>query len=160
MPRRPQPTALKILRGNPGKRRLNPSEPQPPAGDIQPPAWLSEESLAKWNELVPVLMGVGVLTQTDAGPLARYCDCFSWWRRCREVIDRDGDTVVVRDDAGRVKWSQQRPEVGIVSKLAQQMSRLEAEFGLTPSARSTIHVAPQQPHDELEEFFKAHGERA
>jgi phage terminase small subunit len=74
------------------------------------------------------------------------------------VIDRDGDTVVVRDDAGRVKWSQQRPEVGIVSKLAQQMSRLEAEFGLSPSARSAIHVPVHQPpRDELEEFFAIHG---
>lgn len=157
MPRRPQPTALKVLRGNPGKRPLNASEPRPPAGDIQPPAWLSEESLSKWNELVPLLTAVGILTQADVGPLARYCDCWAWWRRCREVIDRDGDTVVVRDEAGRVKWSQQRPEVGIVSKLAQQMHRLEAEFGLTPSARSAIHAPPKQPHDELEAFFQAHG---
>ncbi len=158
MPRRPQPTSLKVLRGNPGKRRLNDAEPQPPADGVQPPAWLTGDSLAKWNELVPLLRSVGLLTQADVGPLARYVDCWAWWRRCREVIERDGDTVVVRDDAGRVKWAQQRPEVGIVSKLAQQMHRLEAEFGLTPAARSTIHVSPKQtPRDELDEFFAIHG---
>jgi P27 family predicted phage terminase small subunit len=158
MPRRPQPTSLKVLRGNPGKRRLNDAEPQPPADGIQPPAWLAGDALAKWSELVPILQSVGLLTRADVGPLSRYCDTWAWWRRCREVIDRDGDTVVVRDDAGRVKWGQQRPEVGIVSKLAQQMSRLEAEFGLSPSARSAIHCPVQQtPRDELEEFFAIHG---
>jgi len=157
MPKRPQPTALKILRGNPGKRRLNAAEPKPRADGIQPPAWLTGDALAKWSELFPILQAVGLLTRADVGPLARYCDTWAWWRRCRDVIDRDGDTVVVRDDAGNVKWSQQRPEVGIVSKLAQQMHRLEAEFGLTPAARSAIQVSTETPRDELEEFFAIHG---
>jgi P27 family predicted phage terminase small subunit len=157
MPRRPQPTALKILRGNPGKRPLNAAEPKPAADGVVPPAWLAQDALEKWHELSPILLAVGVLTRADVGPLARYCDTWAWWRRCRDVIDRDGDTVVVRDNAGNVKWSQQRPEVGIVSKLAQQMHRLESEFGLTPSARSAIHVSPEAPRDELEEFFAIHG---
>jgi P27 family predicted phage terminase small subunit len=157
MPKRPQPTALKILRGNPGKRRLNAAEPKPRADGIQPPAWLTGDALAKWSELFPILQAVGLITRADVGPLARYCDTWAWWRRCRDVIDRDGDTVVVRDDAGNVKWSQQRPEVGIVSKLAQQMHRLEAEFGLTPAARSAIQVSTETPRDELDEFFAIHG---
>lgn len=35
---------------------------------------------------------------------------------------------------------QQWPQVAIANKLAQQLSRLEAEFGMTPSARSRIQV--------------------
>ena len=37
--RKPKPTALKELEGNPGKRSLNPSEPKPPmlAGKKQKP---------------------------------------------------------------------------------------------------------------------------
>jgi len=157
MPRRPQPTQLKVLRGNPGKRPLNPMEPMPSVDGISPPDWLQGDGLAKWNELVPILQAVRVLTQADTGPLARYCDSWAWWRRCRETIQREGDTFVARDEAGNVKWSQQRPEVGICSKLAQQLHRLEVEFGLTPSARSNLHAPSPQPVDELDEFFSRHG---
>jgi P27 family predicted phage terminase small subunit len=158
MPRRPQPTALKILRGNPGKRRLNAAEPKPRADGIEPPAWLTGAALEKWNELLPILQQVGLLTRADVGSLARYCDAWAWWRRCREVIEREGDIVVVRDETGGIKWTQQRPEVGIVSKLSQQLHRLECEFGLTPAARSAISVVSNPvPRDELEEFFAAHG---
>jgi P27 family predicted phage terminase small subunit len=157
MPKRPQPTALKLLRGNPGKRPLNTAEPKPRADGIQAPAWLNADARAKWNELFAVLQSVGLLTQADAGPLARYCDTWAWWRRCRETIEREGDTLVIRDDSGNEKYRQQRPEVGIVNKLAQQMHRLECEFGLTPAARSTMHVLPETPRDELEQFFAIHG---
>lgn len=156
---RPQPSALRVLRGS--RRSSDVScEPAPPEGDIRPPLWLAGPALQKWNELLPLLQGVRVMTQADVGALARYCDSFAWWRRCRDTIEAQGDTITIRDANGAEKYHQQRPEVGIVNKLAQQLHRLEVEFGLTPSARRTIHVSPQQPRDELEEFFLAHGERA
>ena len=42
-----------------------------------------------------------------------------------------------------------------LNKLAQQLTRLEQEFGLTPSARTRIHVSPPQPTPvrDLSRFF-------
>jgi P27 family predicted phage terminase small subunit len=157
MPRRPQPTQLKVLRGNPGKRPLNRAEPVPSAEGIAPPDWLAGAALLKWEELLPLLRDVRVVTRVDIGALARYCDCWAWWRRCREVIDREGDTLVMLDDHGNEKYRQQRPEVGIVNKLAVQLSRLEAEFGLTPAARAGLQSAPHDQTDELADFFQTHG---
>jgi hypothetical protein len=37
-----EPTALKVLRDNPGKRQLNQYEPQPPEGDVIKPHHLSK----------------------------------------------------------------------------------------------------------------------
>ena len=42
--RKPKPTALKLLEGNPGKRPLNEHEPIPPTGKIRCPSWLEEEA--------------------------------------------------------------------------------------------------------------------
>ena len=42
--RKPKPTAVKVLEGNPGKRQLNPFEPQPGKRAPQCPEWLNEEA--------------------------------------------------------------------------------------------------------------------
>jgi P27 family predicted phage terminase small subunit len=157
MPRRPQPTRLKILKNNPGKRPLNRAEPSPPTDGIEPPAWLTGVALDKWNELLPLLQEVRLMTRADIGTLARYVDTWAWWRRCREVIEREGDTLVMRDDQGNEKYRQQRPEVGIVNRLAQQLCRLENEFGLSPASRAGLQAVPQEAPDELTEFLKTHG---
>ena len=41
--RKPKPTALKVLEGNPGKRPLNDHEPIPPKGELKCPSWLLPE---------------------------------------------------------------------------------------------------------------------
>ena len=42
--RKPKPTALKVLEGNPGKRPLNDREPVPPKATLKCPAWLLPEA--------------------------------------------------------------------------------------------------------------------
>ena len=57
--RRPQPTRLKVLRGNPGQRRLNTREPKIQPGVPNPPDWLGDEAFEKWNEVAAGLAGNG-----------------------------------------------------------------------------------------------------
>ena len=47
---------------------------------------------------------------------------------------------LLEDDKGNIRCFQQWPKVGIANKLAQQLTRLELEFGLTPSARTRVQV--------------------
>ena len=42
--RKPTPTAIKMLEGNPGKRQLNMNEPVPRAKAPRCPTWLEEEA--------------------------------------------------------------------------------------------------------------------
>ena len=44
--RKPVPTRLKVIRGNPGKRALNKNEPQPAGELADPPDWMSESQKA------------------------------------------------------------------------------------------------------------------
>lgn len=139
---RPAPIAIKRIRGNPGKRRIDDS-PQPETdGHLpEPPGWLDEAAHAKWDELIPLLSRMGVLARIDGDALARYCDTWSWWRRTRNFLAQSNDTFVIKDDDGKIKYIQQLPQVAIAHKLAAQLGRLAAELGMTPSSRSGIHLA-------------------
>ena len=136
----PTPTSLKILRGNPGKRRLNKAEPQPPTDGIVMPPHLGPVAAERWRELLPMLEAVRVMTRADIEALARYCDTYEWWLATRAKLRADGDTYPILNDGGEVKYIAQRPEVAIAHKLAQQLRQLEQDFGLNPAARASLHV--------------------
>ena len=151
---RPTPTKLKILRGNPGCRRLNKNEPQPPADGILMPTHLGPVAAARWAELLPLLQGVKVMTRADVEALARYCDTYEWWLATRAKLRKDGDTYPILNDGGEVKYIAQRPEVSIAHKLSQQLRQLEQDFGLNPSARTSLNVetTQQETSDDAQMF--------
>lgn len=63
--RKPKPTAIKELEGNPGKRILNKKEPKPEKGMPVCPEWLLPEAKAEWKRLSDKLNQMGVLTEVD-----------------------------------------------------------------------------------------------
>lgn len=152
---RPEPTSLKILRGNPGCRPINASEPKPPADGIAMPPHLGEVAAARWQELLPMLQAVRVMTRADVEALARYCDTYEWWLAVRVKLKKEGDTYPILNDKGEIKYIAQRPEVSIAHKLAQQLRQLEADFGLSPAARVSLKVEPDAKQEStIEKFLK------
>ena len=145
---RPTPTKLKILRGNPGNRPINTSEPQPVADGVVMPSHLGEVAAAKWGQVLPLLQAVKVMTRADIEALARYCDTYEWWLATRAKLKKEGDTYPILNDKGDVKYIAQRPEVSIAHKLAVQLRQLEQDFGLNPSARTGLHVEESKQEDE------------
>jgi P27 family predicted phage terminase small subunit len=154
---RKQPTILKIAKGNPGKRPLNKSEPKPPSDDITPPEWVTGVAREKWDNVVPKLIGMGVMTNADVDTIARYCTMHEQFVKYLDQCRRGLDVLVIRDDAGKVKYMQSTPAATMMTKLAASMLRIEQEFGLTPSARSGLSATQSKPTDEVEDFFKLHG---
>ena len=71
--RKPKPTALKLIEGNPGKRPINGHEPKPPASKPTCPSHLSPTAKAEWKRLAEALHRIGLLTQADRTALAAYC---------------------------------------------------------------------------------------
>ena len=63
--RKPKPTAVKKLEGNPGKRKLNTKEANPGKGMPDCPAWLLPEAKIEWIRLSEKLNQMGVLTEID-----------------------------------------------------------------------------------------------
>ena len=56
--RKPKPTAVKKLEGNPGKRKLNTKEPVPAKGMPDCPEWLLPEAKKEWERLADLMTGV------------------------------------------------------------------------------------------------------
>lgn len=145
--RKPKPTALKLLEGNPGKRQLNMNEPRfaqkmPP----ECPDWLEEEAQAEWNRLSETLFEMGILTDLDVAPFAAYCQAYARWREAEEFISQHGS--IVKTKTG---YWQQVPQVSIAHTNQKAMLQAAAEFGLTPSARSRI-IAGNAKKEEVDEM--------
>src|SRR5688572_7318876 len=107
--RKPQPTALKLLKGNPGKRPLNADEPQVEPAQPDPPAWITGPARAQWRRIAPQLEKARILTHVDRDSLAAYCDALAMWAQARKIVDDEGLTTTGPNGA-LVK----RPEVAIV----------------------------------------------
>lgn len=112
---------------------------------------------SKWDDVVPKLIGMGVMTNADIDTIARYCTIHEQYVKYLEQVRRGLDVLVIRDDKGKVKYMQSTPAATMMTKLAASMLRIEQEFGLTPSARSGLSGKKPQDQDELSAFFQQHG---
>ena len=141
--RKPKPTALKLLEGNPGKRPLNKREPTPPKGRITCPDWLEPEAKKEWKRLAPSLEAMGVLTVTDTMAFAGYCQAYARWKEAEEFISKHGS--IFKTPSGYV---QQVPQVSIAQQNLKIMQSFCSEFGLTPATRSRIAAATDDSEDD------------
>ena len=110
-------------------------------------------SLEKWHEIVPKLIAMGVMTNADIEPIARYCTMHEHYVKYLDQVRRGLDVLVIRDEKGKVKYMQSTPAATMVTKLAQSMLRIEQEFGLTPSARTGIVASKQETDAEADQIL-------
>jgi P27 family predicted phage terminase small subunit len=146
--RKPKPTAVKQLTGNPGKRKLNAHEPKPPADLPICPSWLDDEAKRQWNALVPHLHKIGLLTMVDQQSMAAYCQAVSRWAAAEAAIAKEGLTF--ETEFGPRK----HPAVTIAKECMLLIQKFASEFGLSPSARTRIEVPAGGEDDDLEAFLK------
>ena len=131
--RKPKPTALKRLEGNPGRRPLNRMEPMPPVVQLKCPGHLLPEAKKEWKRLAPVLMDLGLLTAADAVPFEGYCTAYARWLEAQDEINRHGS--IYKDNEGKIRPN---PFIAIANQQMREIKSFAAEFGLTPSTRSTM----------------------
>jgi len=147
--RKPKPTALKRLEGNPGKRPLNQREPQPRAAAIYCPRWLHPDAKREWHRVAPELTRLGLLTILDRAALAAYCEAYDEWLMACRVLKEEGYTfTTIKRHVGL------HPMVGIKQKALDRMRAFMTEFGMTPSSRSRIVLPPQEPDNPVIEFLR------
>jgi len=153
--RKPKPTKLKLVQGNPGKRPLNDAEPQPESGAPACPAWLDKISKAKWRSVAPELEKIGVLTKIDGATLAAYCKNYSRWVVAEKILTEKGTTYESKTAKGTI--IRVRPELKIAEEAMRQMRAFASEFGLTPSSRTRLKGTSGQINlpgmDDDEKFF-------
>lgn len=131
--RKPKPTAIKELEGNPGKRKLNQYEPKPLKKAPKCPSWLDNEAKKEWRRTAKQLEQLGILTEVDMAAFAGYCQAYARWKEAEEFISKHG--TIVKTPSG---YWQQVPQVSIAQTYLKIMNKFCEQFGLTPSARSRI----------------------
>ena len=131
--RKPIPTEIKILEGNPGKRPLNTHEPKPLKKAPPCPKWLEAEAKKEWRRLAKALEAMGVLTEADMAAFAGYCQSYARWKEAEGRITDRG--LVIRTPSG---YPQQVPYISIAQQYLKLMQQFAEQFGLTPAARSRI----------------------
>lgn len=134
----PEPTALKLHRGNQSKRPLNHWEPQPLPMPPTCPTHLDTEAKKEWRRLVKILMRMRVLTEADRMALASLCQAWSTMSKAQQKLNETG--MLLKTPSGYV---QQNPLISIVNSCMETVTRLSREFGLTPASRTRLHVGPE-----------------
>ena len=154
--RKPKPTALKVLAGNPGKRQLNKNEPKPQPVAPKCPSWLNKEAKKEWRRIVALMEPLGLISGLDMANVASYCHSYAQMVEAEAYLakhglgyaipQRDRDGVLTGMNAG--EW----PQVRTVRKCKEEIIRYSALFGLSVSDRSRLHVVTRE-RDEDDDFF-------
>ena len=76
--RKPKPTRLKLIEGNPGKRPINKRQPNPRLNIPTCPA-LNPSAKAEWKRLARQMHVLGIITDLDRSALAAYCQAYGRW---------------------------------------------------------------------------------
>jgi len=133
--RRPKPTGLRLLHGE-HLERINDEEPLPPPGlpDVPP---LSPGAQAVWERTAPRLLAMGCLAVTDGDALGAYCEAVAVMHRAAAILA--SSDVLVRSLKGA---PMRNPALAALRDAQHTVLMYSREFGLTPSARTTIHTPP------------------
>lgn len=152
--RKPKPSNLKILSGNPGKRPINDKEPKPKRARPTCPSFLSKDAKALWKKLIPELDRLGLMTVVDTSALSSFCQAWAEFKWTTETLEAEGRTL-----ESPKRGTYPHPAVAMQRSAMQQIRAFSALFGFDPSSRSRISV-PEKTRDELgelEEFLGGTG---
>ena len=140
------PQTLRLLTGDTHKDRYNDAEPQPQEGKLEPPADLSDEVRRIWVARVKDLEHMGLAFPSDIDSWRAFCEAVVVHEKaCRALI---GQPVLVQGLGG---FPVKNPAIQVQRDSALTLLRLAQQFGLTPSARSTVRV-PKKPDGSANPF--------
>ena len=142
--RGPRPTPTKILSNRDSWRaKINEGEPIPVVEDVDKPEIFGVNDLASeaWDTFSTDLKNMGLFHSCDRHALIAMCFTWSNWWTAQEFISLRGQHYT-HDDKYRGKIIRTFPQVAVAQAEFKNLIRMFQEFGLTPSARSNVQVAP------------------
>ena len=131
--RKPTPTHLKVVNGNPGKRAIPDATPQPTVEMIPPPDYLDDDARRVWNDLSDELFRLGLMSRLDVPFLAAFCIATAEAVRAYEDLKTNGRIYETEGRNGRLRKSS--PAVAQFHEALRNMRSLGSEFGLSPASR-------------------------
>lgn len=136
--RRPKPTHLKLVSGNPGKRPVNKNEPKVPRSRPSPPAHMSDKARETWGYVSGLLDRMGVLCEVDAVALEMLCEAYADYLAAKNELKDFGSEYYTTLTAAGDKMHRSHPAVAQKNDADRRIRGWLSEFGMTPSARSRV----------------------
>jgi len=161
----PTPTTILELRGS-WRAQTRAGEPKPPRGKPPCPKQFTKEQRQVWRRLCTILDNMNLLTQADGHQLERYCIYYCRWRDCEAFIAKNGISYPIKSDdpsyyvvripntSTAVVGFAEHPQLRESHRLDAALKQIEAQFGLTPAARTRLTVDPSMVKDPFDRFVR------
>jgi P27 family predicted phage terminase small subunit len=140
--RKPKPTRVKELQGNPGKRKIKKAgEPKPRSNnvDVAKLIGIGDLSRAFLDKYAPLLKVEGLLTDIDQPALELMGEHYAIAVKAADIVEHEG--LKTKDDHGLMR---KHPLLSVFRDNAIAFRNYAAEFGMTPSARSRFATETDQ----------------
>jgi P27 family predicted phage terminase small subunit len=126
---------LKLLAGE-QKSRVNTDVPQP--SDGRPVCPTSDPLIQEvWDYTLDQLDEMGLTSVCDRDVLHAYCAAVAVHRKAEELVAREGYFIKILNS------TQPHPALKVMREQAPLIKSLGNEFGMSPAARTRIHVQPK-----------------
>jgi P27 family predicted phage terminase small subunit len=133
--RPPEPTKLRLLKGETRPCRINDKEPIPRDAPPEPPKGMDPAVREIWDYTLRELQAMGVACAADRDTLRCYCEAVVAHRKASEVLAKTA--ILVRGMHGNMV---RNPALQIQRDAAHVVRAFAQEFGLTPSGRTRIQT--------------------
>ena len=145
----PTPKAILQARGS-WRGAIAADDVNMPEGEPDCPDTLNDGAYAYWVNIVPLVKQMRVLTPADGHSLGMLCTMLDERDTCELFLKKNGNSYVDDKSVRRMN-----PEVRLLSDLRSKIQRAFLQFGLTPSARSGLKIAPveKKKDDGKDRFF-------
>ena len=148
--RKPKPTAIKKLTGNPGRRPFSKNEAHPDIAIPEAPDFLNDEGKLEWARITEELATAGLITRMDMAAIAAYCQSYGRWSHAEKQLQKAG-SYIYKTPAGA--W-QTLPFLWVANKEREFLHKFLVEFGMTPSSRTRAHAIPPKPKEQRKKLAK------
>lgn len=141
---KPEPAAIKIAKGNPGRRRVgaDPVEIEEPVGGVRAPKTLTKEQREVWDQFAPDLERLKLLRTTDVAVFTRYCAYLAQWKAAERKTRTQALVTVTKSK--HVTMERLNRHLQIMLLLDKRLTDIEDRFGMNPAARQRIFAQMAQ----------------
>lgn len=159
--RRPKPLAMHKLNGNPrhfSQAQLNGDlNPKPEVKIPEMPKGMHKIARREWRQIVPILLRMGVLNESNGTALAAYCRSVAEIEVAYKDMEKNGRnfTTHFEDKDGNVHIGDIKPNPAVAQfyTAMKTAKTFLLEFGLTPASLTKLKVEKAPAGDAMEQFL-------
>ena len=133
--RKPTPTKLKLVRGNPGKRKINKRETQPESEIPDCPTELNAIARREWKRVSAILHRNGLISLLDRAALSAYCSAYARYIYWEGKLAKKPELAIQKLGTKEKPYQIVAPAFTIMKQSMKDMNSFLAKFGMSPSDR-------------------------